>query len=228
MRKIGDSLAGKRVLITQSQHWIGPTLRAAFANYSANVLADERDLSAPAAPEEAVRAAGSIDILIVHLVAPAPQTAAQEVTAEEWRSVFAHLVDPIPRLLRAALPGMIERRAGKIVVLGSASALRGMRNTSSYSAARGAQVAHTRAVGVEVARHNIYVNLIATNFVDSPAYFPPEVQKLESFKQRLKREVPIGRMVTAEEVAAFAVFLASEESNGFAGQVFPLAGGWQT
>lgn len=205
MRKIGDSLAGKRVLITESRQWIGPTLCAAFAGYSADVVADERDLSAPA-----------------------PQTAAQEVTAEEWRSVFAHLVDPIPRLLRAALPRMIERRAGKIVVLGSASALRGIRNTSSYSAARGAQVAHTRAVGIEVARHNIHVNLIATNFVDSPAYFPPEVQKLESFKQRLKREVPIGRMVTPEEVASFTIFLASEESNGLAGQVFPLAGGWQT
>jgi len=228
MRKIGDSLAGKRVLITQSRQWIGPTLCEAFASYSANVVADERDLSAPAAPEEAVREAGALDILIVHLVAPAPQTAAQAVTSEEWRSVFAHLVDPIPRLLRAALPRMIERRAGKVVVLGSAAALRGMRNTSTYSAARGAQVAHTRAVGIEVARHNIHVNLIATNFVDSPAYFPPEVQKLEAFKQRLKREVPIGRMVTAEEVAAFTIFLASEESNGFAGQVFPLAGGWQT
>src|SRR5579863_2407140 len=188
MRKIGDSLAGKRVLITQSRLWIGPTLCEAFARYSATVVADERDLSPPTAPEEAVRGAGPIDILIVHLVAPAPQTAVQEVTTEEWRSVFAHLVDPIPRLLRAALPRMIERRAGKVVVLGSASALRGMRNTSTYSAARGAQVAHTRAVGAEVARHNIHVNLIATNFVDSPAYFPPEVQKLESFKQRLKRE----------------------------------------
>jgi 2-keto-3-deoxy-L-fuconate dehydrogenase len=146
MSKIGDSLAGKRVLITESQQWIGPTLCEAFANYSAIVIADECDLSAPSAPEQAVRAAEPLDVLIVHLVAPAPQTAAQEVTAEEWRSVFAYLVDPIPRLLRAVLPGMIERRAGKIVVLGSASALRGMRNTSSYSAARGAQVAHTRAV----------------------------------------------------------------------------------
>jgi 2-keto-3-deoxy-L-fuconate dehydrogenase len=227
MRKIGESLAGKRVLITQSQLWIGPTLCEGFANYSAHVIADERDLSSTSAPKEAVRAAGPIDILIVHLVAPAPQTAAQEVNDVEWRSVFSHLVDPLPRLIRAALPGMIERRAGKIVILGSASGLRGMRNTSSYSAARGAQIAHTRAVGIEVARHNIHVNLIATNFVDSPVYFPPEVQKLESFKQRLKREVPIGRMVTPEEVASFSIFLASDESDGFAGQVFPLAGGWQ-
>src|ERR1700690_4062493 len=112
MRKIGESLAGKRGLITESPQWIGTTVCAAFAGYSADVVADERNLSAPDAAEEAVRASGSIDILIVHLVAPAPQTAAQEVTAEEWRSVFAHLVDPIPRLLRAALPRMIERRAG--------------------------------------------------------------------------------------------------------------------
>lgn len=63
---------------------------------------------------------------------PAPSTRAQEVSDDEWRHVFAHMVDPLPRLFRAILPQMLERRAGKIVLMGSASALRGMKHTSSY------------------------------------------------------------------------------------------------
>jgi 2-keto-3-deoxy-L-fuconate dehydrogenase len=83
-----------------------------------------------------------------------------------------------------------------------------------------------RAVGVEVAKDNIQVNLIAQNFVDNPTYFPPEVQELEAFQARLAREVPIGRLATPEEDALFAVFLASSEVNFFVGQSIALAGGW--
>jgi short-subunit dehydrogenase len=62
--------------------------------------------------------------------------------------------------MAAGLPQMIARRAGKILVMGSASALRGMKRTSTYSAARGAQLAYVQAVGVEVAPHNVQVSAI--------------------------------------------------------------------
>ena len=140
---------------------------------------------------------------------PAPSTPAPEISDSEWREVFAALVDPLFRLCRAVLPQMIERRAGKILVLGSASALRGMKRTSTYSAARGAQLAYVQAVGVEVARHNVQVNAIAQNFVDNPTYFPPEVQADPRFQDRLKREVPLGRLVAAREDAEFAAYLCS-------------------
>ena len=99
---------------------------------------------------------------------------AVEATDDEWRHVFSHLVDPLPRLVRAVLPQMIERRAGKILLMGSAAALRGQKRASSYSAARGAQLAWVQAAGVEVARDGIQLNAIAQNFVDNPTYFPPE------------------------------------------------------
>ena len=121
---------------------------------------------------------------------------------------------------------MIEQRAGKIVVMGSASALRGMKRTSTYSAARGAQLAYVQAVGVEVAPHNVHVNAIAQNFVDNPTYFPPAVQANPRFQERLQREVPLGRLVSAEEDAQFAAYLCSEHANCFVGQVFPICGGW--
>ena len=226
MPRIGDSLDGKRVLVTQSREFMGPALCEAFAAHGAAVIADDRALAAPGVAEDAVRVADHVDVLIANLAIPAPSTRAHEVTDEEWRSVFAHLVDPLPRLFRAVLPQMMARRAGKIVVMGSATAFRGQKRTSTYAAARGAQVAYVRAVGVEVAPANVHVNLIAQNFVENPTYYPPEVQALPAFQDRLKREVPIGRLATREEDALFAVFLASSEVNFFVGQSFPFSGGW--
>ncbi len=224
--RIGDSLKGQRVLITQSRDFMGPALCEAFAAHGARVVADDRLLDAPAAVRDMLQAAGEVQVLVANLGVPAPNTPAHEVGDDEWRHVFAHIVDPLPRLARAVLPGMIARRAGKIVVMGSATALRGQRRTSTYSAARGAQLAWVRAVGAEVAPHNVQVNLIAQNFVDNPMYYPSKVQALEAFQQRLKREVPAGRLATPQEDALFAVFLASGEVNFIAGQGIAFSGGW--
>lgn len=229
--RIGDGLAGKRVLVTQSTDFMGPALVVAFEAHGARVHGDPRLLDEPAAAESVVREAvaalgGPIDVLIVNLGVPAPSTRAHEVGDDEWRHVFAHLVDPLPRLARAVLPGMLAAGAGKVVVMGSATALRGQKRTSTYAAARGAQLAWVRAVGTEVAPANVQVNLIAQNFVENPTYYGPEVQALPAFQERLKREVPAGRLATAQEDALFAVFLASSEVSFFAGQAIPFAGGW--
>jgi len=228
MSRIGDSLAGRRVLITQASEFMGPVLVEVFREHGAIVVADDGPLDAPEAAQRAVDAAGQVDVLIANLGVPAPSTRAHEVGDDEWRQVFSHIVDPLPRLFRAVLPGMLERRAGKIVVMGSATALRGQKRTSSYAAARGAQVAYVRAVGAEVAANNVHVNLIAQNFVENPMYYGPEVQAMPAFQERLRREVPVGRLATPREDALFAVFLASSEVNFFAGQSFPFAGGWVT
>ncbi|HYF60300.1 MAG TPA: SDR family oxidoreductase [Burkholderiaceae bacterium] len=224
--RIGDSLKGRRVLVTQSDEFMGPVLVRAFEAHGAVVIGDPRPLADPAAAEDAARRAGPVDVLVANLAVPAPSTRAHEVGDDEWRRVFAHLVDPLPRLARGVLPGMLERSAGKIVVMGSATALRGQKRTSTYSAARGAQLAWVRAVGVEVAPRNVQVNLIAQNFVENPTYYGPEVQALPAFRERLAREVPAGRLATPEEDALFAVFLASSEVNFIAGQGIAFAGGW--
>lgn len=111
-------------------------------------------------------------------------------------------------------------------MIGSASALRGMRRTSTNSAARGAQIAYVQALGVEVARHNIQVNAIANNFVDNLSYFPEEIQANTKFQDRLKREVPLGRLVSANEDASCVAYLCSDAANCFIGQIFPVCGGW--
>lgn len=219
-------LSGKRVLITHSDTFMGPALCALMTELGAQVIADDRPLLDPALPQSIVNDAGHIDVLIANLAVPAPSTPAVDVSDEEWQTVFGHMVDPLPRLVRAVLPQMIARRSGKILVMGSSSALRGMKRTSTYSAARGAQLAYVQATGVEVAQHNVQINAIAQNFVENPTYFPPEVQALPAFQERLKREVPLGRLVTQREDAMFAAYLCSDAANCFVGQVFPVCGGW--
>lgn len=219
-------LDGKRILLTQANDMMGPVFRTVLAEQGATVLTDDRVLDDPAAPAAVVGAAGHVDVLIAHLALPAPSTPVVDVGDDEWRRAFAAMVDPLPRLAAAVLPQMIARRSGKILVVGSASALRGMKRASTYSAARGAQLAWAQAVGVEMAPHGIQVNAIAQNLVDNPTYFPPEVQAKPAFQERVKREMPLGRLVSAREDAYFAAYLCSDAANCFVGQIFPVCGGW--
>lgn len=219
-------LDGKRILVTQSDTFMGPAICETLKAQGAEVIAHVGSLVEPEEPGKIVAAAGKVDILIANLAITAPTTPAAEVTDREWEDVFNTLVHPLPRLARATLPQMMARSSGKIIVIGSASALRGMRLTSTYSAARGAQIAYVQALGVEVARHNIQVNVIAQNFVDNPSYFPEDIQANPKFQDRLKREVPLGRLVSAGEDAAFVAYLCSNAADCFVGQVFPVCGGW--
>jgi len=220
------NLKNKRILVTQADAFMGPALCEVLAGHGADVVRSTAPLIDPNAPSLAIEDAGSVDVLVANLALAAPSTPAVSVTDDEWSEVFGALVDPLPRLVRAVVPDMIRRGSGKILVIGSASALRGMKRASTYSAARGAQLAYVQAVGVELAQHNIQVNAIAQNFVDNPTYFPPDVQANPKFRERLQREVPLGRLVSAREDAEFAAYLCSEAANCFVGQVFPVAGGW--
>ncbi|OYU92576.1 MAG: short-chain dehydrogenase [Burkholderiales bacterium PBB5] len=223
----GPRLDGQRVLLTQADAFMGPALQQVFAGLGATVIADTRALADdPGAAQAAVAAAGEVHTLLLHLSLPAPSTAAADIGDAEWRTVFAHLVDPMPRLVAAVLPQMLARGHGRILLMGSAAALRGQKRTGSYSAARGAQLAYMQSVALELAPQGVAFNAIAQNFVDNPTYFPPAVQANPRFQERLKREVPLGRLVSAQEDALFAAYLCSAAAACFVGQVFPVSGGW--
>ena len=224
---MSQMLQGLRILVTQSDVFMGPALCQALADHGAQVLADAHtDLSCTETVNNMVHSHGHIDVLVANLAMPAPATPVAEVSEDEWQSVFDTMVHPLPRLVKAVLPQMQARGSGKIVVMGSASALRGMRRASSYSAARGAQLAYVQAIGVELAPLNIQVNAIAQNFVDNPTYFPDHVKSNPRFIERLQREVPLGRLVKAQEDAEFVAYLCSRNADCFVGQVFPVSGGW--
>ena len=219
-------LEGKRVLVTQAQDYMGPSTIELFRKHGAEVIADTSDLTQPNAAAEAVASAGRIDVLVANLAANAnPGIMATEIDDAIWNQAFDMMVHPLHQLCRAALPSMYKRGSGKVVVYGSATGVKALEGVSAYAAARSAQVGYVRNVGTEAARHNVQINLIAQNFVENPAYFPPEFIATDAFKKLLKK-VPAGRLATGREDALFALFLAFDESDFFVGQSIPFSGGW--
>jgi NAD(P)-dependent dehydrogenase (short-subunit alcohol dehydrogenase family) len=219
-------LDGKRVLVTQAKDYMGPATIELFREHGAEVIADESDLSQPDAAQNIVDATGHIDVLVANLAADARYgIMAIDTDDAVWQTAFDIMVHPLHRLCRAVLPQMYKRRAGKVVVYGSATGVKAFPGATAYSTARTAQVGYVRTVGVEAANHNVQVNLVAQNFVESETYFPLEFQKTDEFKQ-LMATVPMGRLATAREDALFALFLASNESDFFVGQSIPFSGGW--
>lgn len=224
---MADRLKGKRTVITQADDFMGLATQKVFGEEGANIIPDTSDLTDPLAADKLIERAGTVDILIVNLAGPTfSGTLTHELADDQWERAFDIMVHPLHRLTRAVLPQMRERGSGKVVVYGSASALRGMKTLAAYSAARAAQVGYVQAVGVEVAPLNIQINLIAQNYVESEEYYPATLTAKESFQRSLKRQVPAGRLGTPREDALFAVFLASGESDFIVGQAIPFSGGW--
>ncbi|WP_172203964.1 hypothetical protein [Niveibacterium sp. COAC-50] len=102
-------LEGKRILVTQAGDFMGPALCDALTAQGAIVVASEPALAARDAASEVVAAAGPVDVLVANLAIAAPTTPAVDVGDDEWRSAFAALVDPLPPLVRAVVPGMLPR-----------------------------------------------------------------------------------------------------------------------
>jgi len=220
-------LAGKRVLVTQADDYMGPATIELFQEEGAQVVADNSDLTVGGRCQALIAEVGDIDILIANLASPNfTGIAVTELADQDWHCTFDMMVHPLHRLCQAVLPQMIARQAGKIVVYGSATAMKGMPTVTAYSAARAAQAGYIRSLGVEVAKHNVQANLIAQNYVENPVYYPPALREKESFQKSLARQVPLGRLATAREDALFALFLASNESDFFVGQAIPFSGGW--
>ena len=218
---------GKRVVVTQADDYMGPATVDLFTAEGADVVADITDLTVEGACDRVVADAGRVDILIANLASENfSGTAVLDLPDADWHTTFAMMVHPLHKLTQAVLPQMIERRRGKIVVYGSAVALKGLKTVAAYSAARAAQVGYVQSVGVEVAPHNVQVNLIAQNYVENPVYYPESLRENERFQASLKRQVPLGRLARAQEDAQFALFLAGEESDFFVGQAIPFTGGW--
>ncbi|HSV80155.1 MAG TPA: SDR family oxidoreductase [Ramlibacter sp.] len=217
-------LAGQRVVVTDCREFMGPDIVDLFREEGARVTADARDLTRPQAAHDLIDEAGEVDVLVANLAYAFTPRPAVERGDDEMAAAFERLVYPLHRLARAVLPRMMRRRGGKIVVVGSAAALRGRQGLAVYSAARAAQHGYVRSLALEAAPY-VNVNATAQTFVDNPTYFPKAYQETEEFRKRL-RDVPAGRLATGREAAELVLFLASPQSSFFHGQVVPFAGGW--
>jgi 2-keto-3-deoxy-L-fuconate dehydrogenase len=123
---------GKRVVVTQISAFTGKDLVELFGAEGASLIADDRDLKIPGAAEALIAEAGHVDVLIANLAAEQPRTSVLGTDDATFRAMYEAIVYPLHRLVRAVLPQMIERRRGKIIVIGSASGLKGMANYCAY------------------------------------------------------------------------------------------------
>ena len=145
----------------------------------------------------------------------------QDITPDEWRRIFEVNFGGAVRLIRAFLPGMIERKNGRIITVSSMWGERGASCESHYSATKGAIESLTKSLSSELAPSGITVNSIAPGLIDTEmnAHLDKET------KEELIAGIPAGRIGRPEDVASAALFLAGEDASYITGQVIRVDGG---
>lgn len=167
---------------------------------------------------------GPVDILVNNSGVGGPSAPLWEVEPDEWRATFAVNVDGVFLVTRAFLPDMIEARRGSVIVIGSISGKRPLYGRTAYTSTKLALVGLVRSLAHEVGPHGIRVNLISPGFVEGPRIDwviarQAEARGLPEVEVRAEMEAmsPLGRMTRAEDVAAAAVYLASDGAAALTG-----------
>ncbi len=140
---------------------------------------------------------------------------------EEWETVLAVNLTAGFRLVRSALKGMMRRRAGRIINIGSIVGSTGNPGQGNYAASKAGLVGMTKALAAEVASRNITVNCIAPGFIASPMTDALSDKQ----KEAILSTIPMGRLGTGDEIAAAAVYLASDEAAYVTGHTLHINGG---
>jgi gluconate 5-dehydrogenase len=167
---------------------------------------------------------GSIDIL-VNNSGTTWGSPLEKMTLEKWHSVMAVNVDGVFLMLRAVLPFMMARHAGRIINIASVAGLRGMprhiAEAPAYHASKGALVALTKDLAVKYGPYGITANAIA------PGFIPTKMSHgvLEHVGAELVERIPAKRMGVPEDVSGLVVFLASGAASYISGQVIAVDGG---
>ncbi|MEE8247540.1 MAG: glucose 1-dehydrogenase [Alphaproteobacteria bacterium] len=153
----------------------------------------------------------------------------EDTTLEEWRFVNGVNLDGTFLGCKHAIPAIRESGGGAIINLSSVSGLVGGHNLAAYNASKGGVRLLTKSVALHCARkgYNIRCNSVHPTFIDTPILEPilARAEDPELMRQKLARQVPIGRLGRPEEVAAGILYLASDESAFMTGAEFVLDGG---
>jgi len=238
-------LGGKTALVTGASGGIGGAIATALHGAGAKVmLAGTRkdaldalkaklgerafvatsDLADPSAGDVLVKAAeeqmGQLDIL-VNNAGLTRDGLAMRMKDEDWAKVIEVDLTSGFRLARAALRGMMKRRWGRIIGIGSVVGATGNPGQANYAAAKAGMVGLTKALAAEVASRGITVNCVAPGFISTAM---TEMLSDEQ-KARLQTAIPLGRQGTPEEVACCVAFLASDESRYVTGHTLHVNGG---
>ena len=221
------SLHGKRALVTGGTRGIGKAtvdlLRAAGAEVVAVGRQSHGDLSDPgnaAALAAALPAGPSLDILVVnHGVWEAEGVPLARMDERQWRSTMAQNLDAVFHVVRALVPRMAE--GGAVVLVASTAAQRGEALHADYAASKGAVVALTKSLAVELAPR-VRVNCVAPGWVDTEMAARPYAG---GGRAAIEAGIPLGRVAAPEDVAGPIVFLCSGLARHVTGEILNVNGG---
>jgi len=174
--------------------------------------------------ERAVAQIGQIDIVINSAGVVGPNMPLWEVTDEAWQATFDINVTGVFTVSRAVIPGMITNGWGRIVNLASIAGKEGNPNLAVYSATKAAVIGLTKALGKELATTGVLVNAIAPAVIETPMNSTNTPEVLSYMVSR----IPMGRVGEADEVAALAWWLASDQVSFSTGAVYDISGGRAT
>lgn len=220
---IARALHGQGATVALSGTRTGP-LEALAGELGSRVHVTPCDLSDAASvealPKAATGAMGGLDIL-VNNAGVTRDNLFMRMSDEEWAQVINVNLTAVFRLSRAVLRGMMKKRWGRIIGITSIVGVTGNPGQGNYAAAKAGMIGMSKSLAAEVASRNITVNCIAPGFITTAM-----TDKLnEDQKSKLMGGIPAGRMGTSEEIAAAAVYLASEEAAYMTGQTLHVNGG---
>ncbi len=183
--------------------------------------ADLRDAGAADALIAAAEAAAGPLAILVNNAGLTRDGLALRMKDEDWAAVLdVDLTAPF-RLARAALRGMLRRRAGRIIQISSVVGATGNAGQANYAAAKAGLVGMSKALAQEVASRGITVNVVAPGFIGTPM---TEMLN-DAQRAKLTEAIPLGRMGTPADVAAAVTYLASEEAGWVTGATLHVNGG---
>jgi 2-keto-3-deoxy-L-fuconate dehydrogenase len=246
---VAQRLKGKTAVVTAAGQGIGRAIAEAFAREGATVWATDRDVAKLAGIARARRR--KLDVLSDRAVAAfAEKTGPVDILVncagfvhhgtvldcddEAWDFSFDLNVRSMHRTIRAYLPGMLAKGAGAIVNIASgASSIRGIPNRYVYGTTKAAVIGLTKAVAADFIQKGIRCNAVAPGTVQSPSLderiatlAASSGRSVDETRQAFVSRQPMGRLGTAEEVAAAALYLASDESAFTTGTTIIVDGGF--
>lgn len=173
-----------------------------------------------ALPKSAATAVGQVDILVNNAGITRDQLF-MRMSDADWASVLEVNLTSVMRLSRGVLRGMMKARWGRIINVSSVVGVTGNPGQANYAASKAAVIGMSKSLAAEVASRGITVNCVAPGFIATTM----TAALNEEQKTRISTSIPMGRMGTAEEIAAAAVYLASPEAAYVTGQTLHVNGG---